>query len=49
MTMSEAEEQRDSGERATCHICGNTFPTELELANHLMEDHQADGLKSNER
>jgi len=47
--MSEAEEQRGSAERATCHICGNAFPTQLELANHLMEDHQADGLKSDER
>ena len=42
--MSEADGQRGEGEMATCHMCGQEFPTPEELSKHLMEAHDDEGL-----
>jgi len=42
--MSEVDEQGGDEEIATCHMCGQTFPTQLELSQHLMDAHGEDGL-----
>lgn len=42
--MSEVDEQGGDGEIATCHMCGQTFPTQLELSQHLMDVHGEEGL-----
>lgn len=44
--MSEADEQRGEGEMATCHMCGQEFPTPKELSEHLMAVHDDEGLTS---
>lgn len=42
--MSEVDEQGGDEEIATCHMCGQTFPTQLELSQHLMDPHDEEGL-----
>jgi hypothetical protein len=42
--VTEVEEQRDDEEIATCHMCGQTFSTQVELSQHLMDAHGDDGL-----
>lgn len=42
--MTEVEEQRDDEEIATCHMCRQTFSTQVELSQHLMDVHDDDGL-----
>jgi hypothetical protein len=46
--MTERDEQAGDEEIATCHMCGQTFPTQLELSQHLMDTHEDDGLPSPE-
>jgi hypothetical protein len=43
--MSEREKQRGDPEVGTCHVCGETFPTQEELSKHLIDTHG--GLPSN--
>jgi hypothetical protein len=42
--MTEVDEQRGDEEIATCHMCGQTFATQVELSQHLMDAHDDDGL-----
>jgi hypothetical protein len=42
--MSEVEDQRGDREIGTCHVCGRTFPTQEELSQHLMDDHDGELL-----
>jgi hypothetical protein len=42
--MTERDEQAGDDEIATCHMCGRTFPTQVELSQHLMDSHDDDGL-----
>jgi Zinc finger, C2H2 type len=42
--MSERREQGGDGETGVCHICGETFGTQEELARHLLERHEQDAL-----
>lgn len=42
--MTERDEQGGDEEIATCHMCGETFPTREELSKHLMEAHEGEGL-----
>jgi hypothetical protein len=42
--MAEWDAQVADEEIATCHICGQTFPTQVELSQHLMDDHDDEGL-----
>ncbi|HET9310178.1 MAG TPA: C2H2-type zinc finger protein [Actinomycetota bacterium] len=42
--MSERRKQGGDGETGVCHICGQTFPTQEELAGHLREQHDQDAL-----
>ena len=42
--MSEVEDQRGDGEIGTCHVCGRAFPTQEELSQHLMDDHEGELL-----
>ena len=37
--MSEREMQQGDAELGRCHVCGRTYPTQEELAKHLMDDH----------
>jgi hypothetical protein len=47
--MTEVEEQRDDEEIATCHMCRQTFSTQVELSQHLMDAHDDNGLPTPER
>lgn len=42
--MSEREEQGGDPEVGTCHVCGKAFPTQEDLAEHLRQAHQEEGL-----
>jgi hypothetical protein len=42
--MTERDDQSGDGETATCHMCGRVFPTQLALSQHLIDDHDDDGL-----
>jgi hypothetical protein len=42
--MAEWDAQVADEEIVTCHICGQTFPTQVELSQHLMDDHDDEGL-----
>jgi hypothetical protein len=42
--MTERTDQRGDGEVGVCHICGVTFPTQQQLAAHLMNDHDGEIL-----
>jgi hypothetical protein len=42
--MTERHEQDGAEEIGTCHMCGQTFATQEELAKHLMDDHEGEGL-----
>ena len=42
--MSERDEQRGDPEIGVCHVCGQTFDTQLALSKHLMEVHEDDVL-----
>jgi hypothetical protein len=42
--MTERVAQAGDEEIATCHMCGQTFPTQVELSQHLMDTHDDDGL-----
>lgn len=42
--MTERDEQAGDEEIATCHMCGRTFPTQVELSQHLIDSHDDDGL-----
>jgi hypothetical protein len=42
--MAEWDAQVADEEIATCHICGQTFPTQVELSQHLMDEHDDEGL-----
>jgi hypothetical protein len=42
--MSEQDEQRGDQEIGVCHVCGQTFSTQLALSRHLMEEHPNDEL-----
>jgi hypothetical protein len=42
--MTERDTQRGDGEVGTCHVCGATFPTQLELSEHLMTVHDEEGI-----
>jgi hypothetical protein len=44
--MTEVEEQRDDEEIATCHMCGQTFSTQVEPSQHLMNAHDDDALRT---
>jgi hypothetical protein len=46
--MTERTEQRGDHEVGTCHICGVTFPTQQQLAGHLMDDHDGEILPVDE-
>jgi hypothetical protein len=35
--MTETDEQRGDPEVGVCHVCGQTFDTQLALSQHLME------------
>jgi hypothetical protein len=41
--MTERDAQADE-EVAICRMCGQTFPTQVELSQHLMDEHDDDGL-----
>jgi hypothetical protein len=42
--MTEQDEQRGDPEIGVCHVCGQTFDTQLELSQHLMDVHEEDVL-----
>ncbi len=42
--MTERDMQAGDEEIATCHMCRQTFPTQEELSQHLMDAHDDDGL-----
>jgi hypothetical protein len=42
--MSERQAQQGDGEVATCHVCGQTFDSQLELSEHLKDMHPEDVL-----
>jgi Zinc finger, C2H2 type len=42
--MSEMETQSGDGETGRCHVCGQTFPTQEELSEHLMDVHEGQEL-----
>ena len=42
--MTETDEQRGDPEIGVCHVCGQTFETQLALSQHLMEVHPDDVL-----
>ncbi|MGZ8631185.1 MAG: hypothetical protein ACXWZF_09505 [Actinomycetota bacterium] len=42
--MTERDGQAGDDEIATCHMCGQTFPTQVELSQHLIDAHDDDGL-----
>ena len=44
--MSEADTQRGDGQIGLCHVCGERFGTQEELADHLMQTHADDVLPS---
>jgi hypothetical protein len=44
--MTEGDAQVLDEENPTCHRCGQTFPTEVELSQHLMDAHDDDGLST---
>lgn len=43
-SVSERKNQSGDGELGTCHVCGATFPTQEELADHLREGHEGQDL-----
>lgn len=42
--MTERTEQRGDPEVGICHICGQEFDTQLALSQHLLREHDGDGL-----
>jgi len=42
--MNERNVQHGDGEIAVCHVCGQTFETQRELSDHLMNDHEGERL-----
>jgi hypothetical protein len=42
--MTERDEQGGDPEIGVCHVCGQTFDTQLGLSQHLMELHEEDVL-----
>lgn len=42
--MTERDEQRGDPEIGVCHVCGQTFDTQLALSQHLMDIHPDDLL-----
>ena len=42
--MSERTEQAGDSEIGRCHVCGQTFSTQEDLAKHLMDSHPDDLL-----
>lgn len=42
--MTETDEQRGDPETGVCHVCGQTFTTQLALSEHLMDVHPDDVL-----
>ncbi len=42
--MTERDEQRGDPEIGVCHVCGQTFDTQLALSQHLMDEHEDDVL-----
>jgi hypothetical protein len=42
--MTETDEQRGDPEIGVCHVCGQTFDTQLALSQHLMDTHPDDLL-----
>ena len=42
--MTERTEQEGDPEVGVCHVCGNEFPTQLALSQHLMDEHGDDLL-----
>jgi hypothetical protein len=42
--VSERSEQGGDGEIGICHVCGDTFPTQEALADHLRERHEGQEL-----
>lgn len=42
--MTERAEQAGDPEVGVCHVCGQTFDTQLGLSQHLMEAHEDDVL-----
>lgn len=44
--MTENEAQSGDDEVGICHVCGQTFPTQRALSQHLMEVHPDDVLPS---
>lgn len=38
--MSEVDQQGGDPELGTCHVCGETFPSQAELSKHLLEAHE---------
>jgi hypothetical protein len=47
--MSEREGQAGDDEIGTCHVCGETFPTQVELSKHLMDVHPDDVLPTSDQ
>jgi hypothetical protein len=40
--MSEVDQQAGDPEIGTCHVCGETFPSQTELSKHLLDAHEED-------
>jgi hypothetical protein len=42
--MTEREGQAADDETGVCHVCGQTFSTQVELSEHLLKVHSHDVL-----
>ena len=42
--MSEVDQQGGDPELGTCHVCGETFPSQAELSKHLLAHEEEPGV-----